>query len=180
MPRIAAVPTVIAVVAAIGFGALALTTYTFPIEGAASDPALYALIAGALHDPQPASRPLLGVSPLPLTSADSEATDLGHRLLRSDPVTSPLPDEAAAWAATAAGADSGALRDWLGRWVLATTTTSHDTVRLTLHRWSQRPGCPWLSTLVATTTGVARNEWRLVRITATCPPPPEGPSVRDR
>jgi hypothetical protein len=169
VPRATITPTIIAVAGCLGFAALALTTYTFPIEGASSDPALYALLSSALHDPQPVAHPRLGSSPLQLTSNASADTALASP--PPDPEHQPTAgrDDAGAWAKAAAAVDSGALRDWLGRWVVATTTTSHDTVRLTLHRWSRRPGCPWLSTLVATTTGAAQGDSRLVRITATCP-----------
>jgi hypothetical protein len=171
MARIGFTPALIAIVAGLGLVALGLTTYTFPIEGAASDPTLYNLIAGALHDAPLNRGPRLGASPLPVIPASP--TDSGSA---PNPPTASVAeprDDPRAWAEAAAQADSGALRDWLGRWVLATARTSHDTIRLTLRRWSHRPGCPALSTLVATTTGVARGVYRLSGITATCPSLPE-------
>jgi len=169
MARIGFAPALIAICAGLGLAGLGLTTYTFPIKGAASDPTLYNLIAGALHDPPLTPGPRLGTSPLPVSPASP-----------TESVSAPAPsaaeeprDDPRAWAEAAAQADSGALRDWLGRWVLATARTSHDTLRLTLHRWSRRAGCPTLSTLVATTIGVSRGVYRLSGITATCPVLPE-------
>jgi hypothetical protein len=167
MARIAFTPALIAVCGGLGLAALALTTYTFPIEGAATEPAVYNLIAVALHDPQLAAGPRLGPSPLPLNPTSPVDTVPAPQPSEA-PVSGPHSDPGA-WARAAAMADSGALRDWLGRWVLATARTSHDTMRLTLRRWSHRPGCPSVSTLVATIAGVARGGYRLIGITATCP-----------
>jgi hypothetical protein len=166
MARVGLPSILLAVFAGLGATAVALTTYTFPIKGAASDPELYGLIARALHDPAPPRRPALGTSAIEPDVLPAAAP--GIVLAGSeDPGAFDAP---AVWAASAAAADSGGLRDWLGRWVLATATTSHDTLRLTLLRWSARPGCPRLSTLIATTTGLAGKAMHLATITATCPP----------
>ena len=169
MPR-HLLPAALATLGALGAAGLALTTYTAPIRGASSDPVLYNLIAAALHDSQITPGPHLGMSPLPLGPASTAAEPWTHSTAPRDPVEPfGVPHEPTVWATQAAQADSGALRDWLGRWVLATSTTKGDTVRMTLRRWSARPGCPWVSSLVATTAGVVRGEYRLVDITATCP-----------
>lgn len=174
MPR-SLLPAALATCGVLGAAGLALTTYTAPIRGASSDPALYNLIAGALHDSLLTPGPHLGLSPLPVgpSPAASESAALRGQIERSD-----APSGPATWAARAARADSGALRDWLGRWVLATSVTKGDTVRMTLRRWSSRPGCPWVSSLVATTGGVLRGEYRLVDIRATCPAQPQPASAR--
>jgi len=169
MPR-HLLPAALATCGALGAAGLALTTYTAPIGGASSDPALYNLIARALHDSQVTPGLHLGMSPLPLGPASTAAEPWNHSTAPQGPVEPfGVPSGPAVWAAHAAQADSGALRDWLGRWVLATSTTKGDTVRMTLRRWSTRPGCPWVSSLVATTAGVLKGEYRLVDITATCP-----------
>lgn len=169
MARILLPATVATTALLLGSG-LAMTTYTAPIEGASSDPALYNLIASALHAPEHTPGPHPGQSPLSIVRLPSPPDSLGD----SGPAHAPLPGASGSavpstWAATAAKADAKALRDWLGRWVVATSITTGDTVRTTLRRFSLRPGCPLISTLIAKTAGVLDGTYRLVDVEATCP-----------
>jgi hypothetical protein len=166
MSRDSVLICLITVVGFAGAAAAALTRYGSPIEGAATDPELYKLIAqespGRRVTPADVSAPVsaLGIAPLPDTARlrDSEPGDASTTL---DPVS--------AWRAVAVEKDSIAVRQWLGRWVLATGETRGDTARMTLWRFTLRPGCPLLSRLVVTTVGVASYEYRRVKVTSTCP-----------
>ena len=111
MPRFGFPATLFLLFAALGATAVALTTYTFPIEGAASGPELYALIAGALHDPAPPRRPALGTSAIKPDTPPAGAPGIlpGGAGTASEGVVA--FGEPAAWAASAAAADSGALRN---------------------------------------------------------------------
>jgi len=156
----------ITIVGFAGAAAATLTRYGSPIEGAATDPELYKLIAEEsprrsvtpTYVPAPVSA--LGIARLHDTarSRDSQPGDTSSRV---DPVSS--------WRAIAVAKDSVAVRQWLGRWVLATGETRGDTVRLTLWRLTLHPGCPLISRLVATTIGVASYEYHRVKVTSTCP-----------
>jgi hypothetical protein len=156
----------ITIVGFAGAAAATLTRYGSSIEGAATDPELYKLIAeespgrGVTPTSVPAAVTALGIAPLPNTalSRDSEPGDTSTRV---DPVS--------AWRTVAVAKDSIAVRQWLGRWVLATGETRGDTVRLTLWRLTLHPGCPLISRLVATTIGAASYEYRRVKVTSTCP-----------
>jgi hypothetical protein len=154
------------IVGFVGTIAVGFTTYGFPIEGAATDPELYKLIAEESPESRvtpitvPAPLNGLGIAPLPDTaqSRDTEPRDSSTRL---NPVS--------AWRTVAVDKDSIAVRQWLGRWVLATGQTRGDTVRLTLWRLTLRHGCPLVSRLVATSVGAASYEFRRVKVTSTCP-----------
>lgn len=156
----------ITIVGFAGAAAATLTRYGSPIEGAATDPELSKLIAeestGRGVTPANVSAPVtaLGIAPLHDTdrSRDSKPGDTSTTL---DPVS--------AWRAVAVDKDSIAVRQWLGRWVLATGETRGDTFRLTLWRLTLRPGCPLISRLVATSIGAASYEYRRVKVTSTCP-----------
>jgi hypothetical protein len=155
----------ITVVGFAGAAAATLTRYGSPIEGAATDPELYKLIAeespgrGVTPTSVPAAVTALGIAPLPdAASRDSGSRDSSARV---NPVS--------AWRAVAVEKDSIAVRQWLGRWVLATGETRGDTARLTLWRLTLRPGCPLISRLVATSVGAASYEYRRVKVTSTCP-----------
>lgn len=149
---------------------MVLTTYTSPIEGATSEPAIYNLIASALHQPELTPGPHPGRSSLSIASVPELATPPGDTLVeQGSRDTSGGLSEPAVWVAAAAKADSAALGDWLGRWVVATSVTSGDTVRITLRRFSSRPGCPWVSTLVARMAGGLQGGSHLVGVTAECP-----------
>jgi hypothetical protein len=159
----------ICLITIVGFGgaaAAALTRFGSPIEGAATDPELYKLIAegspghGVTPITVPAPISALGIAPVPDTarSRDSEPRDTSTRI---DPVT--------AWRAVAVNKDSIAVRQWLGPWVLATGETRGDTVRLTLWRLTLHSGCPLISRLVATSIGAASYQYRRVKVSSTCP-----------
>jgi hypothetical protein len=156
----------ISIVGFAGAAAATLTRYGSPIEGAATDPELYKLIAeqspgrGVTPTSVPAAVTALGIAPLPDTalSRDSGSRDSSTRV---NPVS--------AWRAVAVEKDSIAVRQWLGRWVLATGETRGDTARMTLWRLTLHPGCPLISRLVVTTIGVASYEYRRVKVTSTCP-----------
>ena len=170
MVRITSGPIIVALLGCLGAAALGLTTYTLPIEGAASDPELRTLLSAALRD---SSVPLpLASSVLPLQSttpanlAAPSVPESRDSVARSD---ASIADEAHAWVTAAAAADPAALRAWLGRWVWASAVTDGDTVRLTLHRLSRHPGCPWLNSLTATSARSTDYHTRLIRVTATCP-----------
>ena len=100
----------ICLITIVGFGgaaAAALTRFGSPIEGAATDPELYKLIAegspghGVTPITVPAPISALGIAPVPDTarSRDSEPRDTSTRI---DPVT--------AWRAVAVNKDSIAVR----------------------------------------------------------------------
>src|SRR5215470_8103124 len=145
MSRDSVLICLISIVGFAGAAAAAITRFASPIEGAVTDPELYKLIAeespghSVVTMPDPISA--LGIAPLPHTarSRDGEPGDTSTRV---DPVT--------AWRAVAVRKDSIAVRQWLGRWVVATGETRGDTVRLTLWRLTLHSGCPLLSKLVAT------------------------------
>lgn len=165
MSRDSVLICLITVVGLAGAAAAAVTRYA-PIEGAATDPELYKLIAGEspAHGITPisvaAQISALGIAPLHDTawSPNREPRDTSTRL---DPVS--------AWRAVAMNKDSIAVRQWLGRWVLATGETRGDTVRLTLWRLTLHPGCPLISKLIATSVGAASYEYRRVNVTSNCP-----------
>jgi hypothetical protein len=165
MPRIT-LPVALVAVGLLGAGLLVATRFNSLLTGVDADPDLFNLIASALHEPPQPPRPPLGHTSLLALSPSGQAPG---RETPPAPIPA-VPTQAASWAIAAAQADSPALRDWLGRWVLATSSTTGDTVRLTLRRWSRRPGCPVLSTLVATSVRPYRQDHRLIGITATCPP----------
>lgn len=157
---------------------LTAARYTSLTTGAASDEELYNLIAGALHEAPLASGPTPGASSLAITPVSGEADSLPTQAPSVESSNSSgYPAPVYAWAARAAKADSAALRDWLGPWVLATSLPSRDTVRITLRRFSWHPHCPLISTLVATTAQV-HGESRLVGVTATCPHVPSTLAVQ--
>src|SRR5262245_31792721 len=147
MSRDSVLICLISIVGFTGAAAAAITRFASPIEGAATDPELYKLIAeeSPRHSVTPVTMPApisaLGIAPLPDTarSRDGEPGDTASRV---DPVT--------AWRAVAVRKDSIAVRQWLGRWVVATGETRGDTVRLTLWRLTLHPGCPLISKLIAT------------------------------
>ena len=170
MVRIAPGPIIVALLGCLGAAALGLTTYTLPIEGAASDPELYALLSAALHDPAkplPSASGILAVQTVAPESTEG-ASPLPARAVRLGGATA-VSEEASAWVISAAAADSVALREWLGRWVWASAVTDGDTFRLSLHRMSFHPGCPWMSRLDAVSARYVDYTTRLVRVTATCP-----------
>src|SRR6185369_11685712 len=110
----------ITIVGFAGAAAATLTRYGAPIEGAATDPELYKLIAE--ESPGRKGPPI--ALPAPVSA-------LGIASLR---VT--------AWRAVAVEKDSIAVRQWLGRWVLATGETRGDTAQMTLWRLTLHSGCP--------------------------------------
>jgi hypothetical protein len=147
---------------------LVFTTYTRPIEGASADPALYDLIAAAVHAPSLPRLPRQGQSPLPIVNATP--SDTGSTRLAPGGGT-PAPSQSENWAETAAVTDSAALRDWLGSGVIAIRRVkAPDTLQLTLYRVSFRAGCPWVSRLVASSVGLYGKSPELVHVRATCPP----------
>jgi hypothetical protein len=156
----------ITIVGFAGAAAATLTRYGAPIEGAATDPELFKLIAeespGRKGPPiaLPAPVSALGIASLRDT-ARSRDSQPGDTSSRADPVS--------AWRAVAVEKDSIAVRQWLGRWVLATGETRGDTAQMTLWRVTLHSGCPLLSRLVVTTIGVASYEYRRVKVTSTCP-----------
>jgi hypothetical protein len=158
----------IRLISIVGFAAAAaaaITRFASPIEGAATDPELYKLIAGESpgHSVTPVAMPApisaLGIATLPDTARSRD----GER------DTSASVDPVSAWRAVAVNKDSIAVRQWLGRWVVATGETRGDTVRLTLWRVTLHPGCPLISRLIATSVGAVRYEFRRVTVTSTCP-----------
>lgn len=165
MPR-ATLPLLIAILGILGASALALTTYTQPIQGASADPDLYNLLAAALGDPPVRNRPLVTQSPLPITSlAPSNPATIADRPSAIADTTQPFR-----WAHAAAAADSVALREWLGPAVLATAGVhSPDTLSLTLHRISLHAGCPLFSTLTAAFVSKYGDSPRLAHLTSSCP-----------
>jgi hypothetical protein len=163
-------PAAVATTALLLAAGLVLTKYTAPIEGAASEPALYNLIARAVHDSELTPGPHPGQSSLSITRVPALTDSLRDTVSGQDSAdSSGGSSPVALWARAAAEADSAALHDWLGRWVVATSITAGDTVRITLRRFSSRAGCPWVSTLVAKTAGVLHGEYHLVNVAATCP-----------
>ncbi len=82
--------------------------------------------------------------------------------------------DARQWARRAALTDSAGLRAWLERRVFVTPRDRGDTMTLTWRRLTRHAGCPWLSTLRATLVEGPDRSLHLVRVTATCPPPPGG------
>lgn len=170
MVRITPGPIIVALLGCLGAAALGLTTYTLPIQGAASDPDLYALLSAALHDSPKQLPPISVVLAVQAVAPEPTAGDSA----RPERVV-PLQGAAAAseasnaWVTAAAAADPAALREWLGRWVWASAVTDGDTVRLTLHRVSFHRGCPWMSRLDAVTARSPDFTTRLVRVTGTCP-----------
>ena len=149
---------------------LTATRFTRPFEGASSDNELYNLIADALHDPHLKAGPVPGASTLPINAIAAES-------LQPTPSPSPPVEEVDArlqpqrWAEIAAQTDSGALRDWLGDWVVATSAPAGDSLHLNLRRLSFRSGCPLISRLSAVLLQV-HGESRIVRVEATCPGTP--------
>lgn len=165
MPR-ATLPIFIALLGILGAAAMALTTYTLPIEGASSDPELYNLLAAAVDESPLAPHPSRGHSPLPITElAQPDTTG-------SSPAPSTVSDTSQPhrWAQLAAAADPDAIRHWLGPLVVATAgVQGPDTFALTLHRISLDSGCPLLSTLSASFVAKNGHPDRLVHLQATCP-----------
>ncbi len=170
MVRITPGPIIVALLGCLGAAALGLTTYTLPIQGAASDPDLYALLSAALHDSPKQLPPISVTLAVEAVATEPTAGDSAWPE-RAVPVggAATVSEESSAWVTAAAAADPAALREWLGRWVWATAVTAGDTVRLTLHRVSFHRGCPWLSRLDAVTARSADYRTRLVRVTGTCP-----------
>lgn len=170
MVRITPGPIIVALLCCLGAAALGLTTYTLPIQGAASDPDLYALLSAALHD-SPKQLPPISVTLAVEAVATEQKEGDSAWPERAVPVggATTVSEESSAWLTAAAAADPAALREWLDRWVWATAVTTGDTVRLTLHRLSFHRGCPWLSRLDAVTARSADYRTRLVRVTGTCP-----------
>jgi hypothetical protein len=167
MVRLPAGPLIVALLGCLGAVALGLTTYTLPIQGAASDPDLARLLHTVLHDSTPTMTSATAVLPVRAAPIEAEQPAPGTTAWSGSAHDEPTTD--AAWLAAAVAADSAAVRDWLGRWVWATAVTQGDTLRLSLHRVSLRPGCPWMSRLDAITTRSAAAGTRLVRVTGTCP-----------
>jgi hypothetical protein len=170
MGRIAPGPIIVALLGCLGAAALGLTTYTLPFEGAASDPELLALLSAALHDPPkplPSASGILAVQPV-LPESTEGRSPLPARAVRLGGGAA-ISEAARAWVTSAAATDPAALREWLGRWVWASAVTDGDTVRITLHRVSFHPGCPWMSRLDAVSARSADFTTRLVRVTGTCP-----------
>lgn len=168
MPRIPWPVVALALGGTLGATCLVFTTYTRPIEGASADPALYDLIATAAHAPSLPRLPRQGQSPLPIVHAAPSDTGPVHLDPRQGARASSQPEH---WAQTAAVTDSAALRDWLGSGVIAISgVRPPDTLQLTLYRVSLRAGCPWVSTLVASSVGRYGTSPELVHVRATCPP----------
>ncbi len=170
MVRITPGPIIVALLGCLGAAALGLTTYTLPIQGAASDPELFALLSAALHDPPKQIPPVSGTLAIEAVAPEPIAGDSALPE-PAVPVEGAAADseKLSAWVTAAATADPAALREWLGRWVWATAVTTGDTVRLTLHRVSLHRGCPWMSRLDAVTARSPDFTTRLVRVTGTCP-----------
>lgn len=148
---------------------LTATRFTRPFEGASSDNTLYNLIADALHDPHLKGGPVPGASSLPISTIASESPQPAvSQSPVEEEIARPQPQR---WAEIAVQTDSGALRDWLGDWVVATSSPAGDSLHLNLRRLSLRAGCPLLSRLSAVVLQV-HGEQRIVRVEATCPPTP--------
>lgn len=155
---------------AIGFAlatALLLTTYTLPNTGIGSYPALTGLIRDALHDTSgalprraPPGDPIVIIP----DATPAEAASSPEAIARES-----LPDVGRDWATRAVIRDSAALRRWLGGGVWGGATTSRDTVRVTVHRFIWRAGCPWFNSLRAVYVRSEHSDPRVVRLETTCP-----------
>ena len=162
MARTGLSPIIVSLLACFGAVAIGLTTYTLPIEGAASDPELVALLRAALHDSTTSLPPLTSLLQVQAVPADTGA--IAHA---AESATTDLTR----WITAAAAADPAALRAWLGRWVWATAVTERDTFRLTLRQLTFHAGCPLISRLDAVSARPTDLPLQLIRVTGTCPAP---------
>lgn len=143
--------------------AFAMTRYTLPNHGSPAYGEIERLLEDALGT-RPAAIP---EAPAAMRLEPVPAPPMEFR----DRVPAPPPIEpgAAAWLARGVANDAGAVRGWLGAAVLATSTTSGDTVHTVLWRLTLHRGCPFVSRLHATATGRATGELRFVALDADCP-----------
>ncbi|MDZ4863943.1 MAG: hypothetical protein SGJ01_10905 [Gemmatimonadota bacterium] len=170
MIRLSRGPVIVALLGSLGAATLGLTTYTLPIQGAASDSRLLAVLRAALHDP---------TDTLPSASSYFAVETPTDTIRPADPTRQAdapgiAHDEAVlaggqAWVTAAAATDPAALRAWLGRWVWSSAVTDGDTIRVTLHRVSLHANCPLISRLDAVTARSDYFDAHLVRVTGTCP-----------
>lgn len=155
---------ILALLAIVSAMAYSVTSYTQPNHGGPAYSHLHDLLSHALGDRRPSK-------PGPRSDLVVISVDSGYlRVNPARPYDLAAEPTVLATLAAAVAEDSAAVRAWLGKLVLATSTADGDTVRTRLWRPTLHAGCPLVSRLEAVAVGRTSREWTYIALSSDCLP----------